>query len=199
MRGLLLATRNQGKIRELKALLQSLEAEILTPADLDLGLEVEEAGKTFAENAGRKAKAFAEVSNLITLADDSGLEVDALGGAPGIFSARYSPKPGATDKDRREYLIDQLQDIPKPWLARFHCTVAISTPGDDIHFAEGSCHGEIIAEERGEAGFGYDPIFLVRDLGKTMAELNLVEKNQISHRSLAIKAILPVLLTYLQS
>jgi XTP/dITP diphosphohydrolase len=197
MREVLLATGNQGKIREIKDLLQSVQAEILTPVDLGLQLQVDEVGKSFVENAALKAKAFAEASNLLTLADDSGLEVKLLTGAPGIYSARYSPKRGANDKDRREYLIDQLQSYPKPWSARFHCTAAIATPEGEIHFAEGNCYGEIISEERGEAGFGYDPIFLVRDLSRTMAELSLVEKNQISHRSQAIKAILPTLLTYL--
>jgi len=197
MRKLLLATGNQGKIKEMKALLQSVEAEILTPGDLDLVLQVEETGKTYIENAARKAKAFATAANMLTLADDSGLEVGALGGAPGIYSARYSPKSGATDKDRRDYLLQQLQRFPRPWSAKFHCTVTLASPGAEIHFAEGNCAGEIIAEERGEAGFGYDPIFLVSELGRTMAELSLVEKNQISHRSRAIKAMLPILLTYL--
>jgi len=197
MRKLLLATGNQGKIKEMKDLLQSIEAEILTPTDLDLVLQVEEVGKSYPENAARKAKAFAAGSKLLTLSDDSGLEVEALGGAPGIYSARYSPKSGATDKDRREYLINQLQGLSKPWLARFHCTVALASPAGEIHFAEGNCAGEIIAEERGEAGFGYDPIFLVSELGRTMAELSMAEKNQISHRSRAIKAMLPTLLTYL--
>jgi len=197
MRKLLLATGNQGKIKEMKALLQSVEAEILTPGDLDLVLQVEETGKTYIENAARKAKAFATAANMLTLADDSGLEVGALGGAPGIYSARYSPKSGATDKDRRDYLLQQLQRFPRPWSAKFHCTVTLASPGAEIHFAEGNCAGEIIAKERGEAGFGYDPIFLVSELGRTMAELSLVEKNQISHRSRAIKAMLPILLTYL--
>lgn len=197
MRKLLLATGNQGKIKEMKALLQSVEAEILTPGDLDLVLQVEEVGKTYSENAARKAKAFATAVNMLTLADDSGLEVDVLRGAPGIYSARYSPKTGATDKDRRDYLLQQLQGFPKPWSARFQCTVALTSPSGEFHFAEGYCAGEIIAEERGEAGFGYDPVFLVSELGRTMAELTLGEKNQISHRSRAVKALLPILLTYL--
>lgn len=197
MRKLLLATGNQGKIKEMKALLQGVEAEILTPGDLDLVLQVEEAGKTYPENAARKAKAFAAAANMLTLADDSGLEVEALGGAPGIYSARYSPKSGATDKDHRDYLLQQLQRFPRPWAARFHCTVALASPGGEIHFTEGNCVGEIIAEERGEAGFGYDPVFLVSELGRTMAELSMVEKNKISHRSRAIKAMLPILLTHL--
>lgn len=197
MQKLLLATNNPGKIEELRDLLDDVDLEILTPEDLNLELEVEESGKTYHENAARKASAFAASSGLLSLADDSGLEVNALGGAPGIYSARYSPKPGADDKDRRDYLLQQLQGSSKPWVARFHCTAALASPGGEMHFSEGNCAGEIISVERGEAGFGYDPIFLVTELGRTMAELNMADKNQISHRARAIKAILPDLLTYL--
>lgn len=197
MTKLLLATRNKGKLREMVDLLHTVKLEIITPADLELELDVEESGKTYAENAARKAFAYSQFSNYLALADDSGLEVEALGGAPGIYSARYSPKPGATDKDRRDYLLAQLQEISKPWSARFHCTVALAAPEGEIHYAEGFCEGEIISEERGEAGFGYDPVFLVSEVGKTMAELSMAEKNQISHRSRAVKAVLPNLLTYL--
>jgi XTP/dITP diphosphohydrolase len=185
MQNLLLATRNHGKIEELKGLLRIFEMELITPGDLGL------------ENATRKAAAFAASSGLMALADDSGLEVKALGGAPGIYSARYSPKPGADDKDRRDYLLSQLDGSSKPWLARFHCTVALALPDGEIHFSEGNCAGEIIPVERGDAGFGYDPIFLVSGLDKTMAELSMADKNQISHRAQAIKAMLPTLLAYL--
>ena len=197
MTKLLLATRNKGKIREMVDLLHTVKAEIITPRDLEIELDVEESGKTYAENAARKALAYASLSNYLALGDDSGLEVEALGGAPGIYSARYSPKPGATDKDRRDYLLAQLQEVSKPWSARFHCTVALAAPEGEIHYAEGFCEGEIISEERGEAGFGYDPIFLVSELGKTMAELSMAEKNKISHRSRAVKAMLPNLHIYL--
>jgi XTP/dITP diphosphohydrolase len=197
MQKLLLATRNQGKIKELKDLLHHVDAEMLTPDDLSLELEVEESGVTYRENAGRKALAYAASSGLLSLADDSGLEVTALGGAPGIYSARYSPKPGANDKDRRDYLHLKLQDASKPWIARFHCTVALASPNGEVHYSEGSCEGEIVPDERGDSGFGYDPIFLVAELGKTMAELNMVEKNRISHRANAIKAMLPTLIAYL--
>jgi XTP/dITP diphosphohydrolase len=128
---------------------------------------------------------------LPTLADDSGLEVDLLGGQPGLHSARYSPIKNANDADRRKLLLEKLAGKPKPWGAHFKCTVAFINPIGEIFTATGQCNGEIIAEERGQNGFGYDPLFLFPQLGKTMAELDLQEKNMISHRALAIKAILP--------
>jgi XTP/dITP diphosphohydrolase len=197
MTKLLLATENSGKIREIKNLLQGVNADLVIPGDLGLDLHVEESGQTYAENASRKALVYASASGLLTLADDSGLEVDALNGVPGLFSARYSPKTGAMDKDRRDYLLKQLQGFSRPWPARFHCTVAIAAPEGVIHIADGVCPGEIIPEERGESGFGYDPIFLVKNMERTMAELSLAEKNHISHRGRAIKATLPILLSYL--
>jgi XTP/dITP diphosphohydrolase len=197
MTKLLLATENPGKIREIKSLLQRVNVDLVIPGDLGLDLHVEESGQTYAENASRKALVYASASGLLTLADDSGLEVDALNGVPGLFSARYSPKTGATDKDRRDYLLKQLQGFSRPWPARFHCTVAIAAPEGVIHIADGVCPGEIIPEERGESGFGYDPIFLVKNMERTMAELSLAEKNHISHRGRAIKATLPILLSYL--
>ena len=197
MTKLLLATRNEGKIKELQELLQGLDAEILIPGQLGLNLEIAETGETYLENAAKKAVVYAAESKLLSLADDSGLEVNALGGAPGIYSARYSPKAGADDKDRRDYLIKQLQGQPKPWTAKFHCTVVLATTEGETHFAVGECHGEILPVERGAGGFGYDPIFMVSNLGKTMAELNMVEKNQVSHRSRAIKAIWPILAAHL--
>lgn len=198
MTKLLLATHNRGKIRELQDILSGVGVELVTPQTLGIDLEVEENGSTFLENAAKKAIAYAKDSNLLTIADDSGLEVNALNGAPGIYSARYSPKPQANDKDRRDYLIEQLQGHEEPWVANFHCTVVLATPAGEIQFADGICKGEIISTERGEGGFGYDPIFLVAGLGKTMAELSLAEKNQISHRSRAVKSLLPVLLTYVK-
>lgn len=197
MQKLLLATLNEGKIIELRALLESIEAELLTPQDIRLEMQVEETGETYAENASAKAKAFARESGLLSLADDSGLEVDALAGAPGIYSARYAPQPGATDADRRAYLLGQLEPLPKPWLARFSCTAALASPDGGLHFTNGYCEGMIIPQERGEQGFGYDPIFLIPDMGRTMAELDMAEKNQISHRALAIKNMVPLLLSYL--
>ena len=134
---------------------------------------------------------------MLTLSDDSGLEVEDLGGAPGIFSARYAPQLGATDSDRRVYLLHQLSPYPRPWAARFHCTVALASPDGAVHFSEGVCQGEIIPQERGMNGFGYDPIFLIPELGRTMAELNMEEKNRLSHRAQAVLAIQPLLLSLL--
>ena len=193
MNKLLIATNNQGKVLELQELLKGSGIEFVTPAQIDLQLEVEEDGSNYQENAGKKAIAFAQASGLISLADDSGLEVDALGGAPGLYSARYSPKPGANDKDRRDFLLENLKNKPRPWKAHFHATIAVAKPNGEIEFAEGNCYGEISPEERGTGGFGYDPIFFMTDLGKTMAELEMEEKNRLSHRALAVLAAMPIL------
>lgn len=190
---LLLATGNPGKLREFRALLVDLESQLLAPGDLDLHLGVEEKGDTYAENAAHKARTYAHHTGLVSLADDSGLEVAALDGAPGLFSARFAPQPGATDADRRAILLQQLQPHPRPWNARFRCTVALATPERVVNLTEGTCPGEIIPEERGQGGFGYDPIFLISELGKTMAELSMAEKNQISHRARAVRAAIPLL------
>ncbi|HVN55855.1 MAG TPA: RdgB/HAM1 family non-canonical purine NTP pyrophosphatase [Anaerolineaceae bacterium] len=190
---LLLASENRGKWIEIQALLKDLPIELKTPADLGMSLKVVEDGATYVENAAIKARAFSEASGLVCLADDSGLEVDALDGKPGLFSARFAAREGATDADRRRYLLERLQGRPRPWTAHFHCTVAISTPDGDLRFSEGNCPGEIIPEERGTGGFGYDPIFLIPELGKTMAELPMEEKNRRSHRALAVIAARPVL------
>ena len=185
---LLIATNNKGKIKELQDLLKDTGVELVTPAQIDLDLDIAEDGQTYAENATKKAVAFAEASGLISLADDSGLEVDALGGAPGLYSARYGSTDGRklSDAERRTFLIKNLQDKPRPWTARFHATIAIAFPGAETHLAEGFCEGEIIPEERGTGGFGYDPIFLLSELGKTMAELSMDEKNRLSHRARAV-------------
>jgi XTP/dITP diphosphohydrolase len=186
MNKLLIATNNKGKVKELQDLLKDKGIELITPSQIHLELEVPEDGNTYAENATKKAIAFAKASGLVSLADDSGLEVDALDGAPGLYSARYSPKIGATDADRRAYLLQNLQDKPRPWMARFHATIAITLPGEETYLTEGFCEGEIISEERGTGGFGYDPVFLLADLGKTMAELSIDEKNRLSHRARAV-------------
>ena len=185
---LLIATENKGKLRELQELLSDLPGiELVLPSQQGISLKVEETGSTYAENATLKAKAYCEASGMITLADDSGLEVYALEGAPGIYSARYSSKPGATDSDRRAFLLENLRDKPRPWLAHFHAAIAVAAPESGIRIAEGDCPGEIIPEERGSNGFGYDPIFLLRERGLTMAELGQDEKNRLSHRARAVK------------
>jgi XTP/dITP diphosphohydrolase len=198
MAALLIASTNIGKLREIESILattvlKDCSLELLLPAQIGIQLDVEEDGATYAENAAKKALAYTQASQVITLADDSGLEVDALDGQPGLYSARYAPWQGATDADRRRYLLHNLQGKPRPWVAHFHCTVAIAMPGGEIFYAEGDCPGEIIAEERGSNGFGYDPIFLIPEQGQTMAELPMEEKNQISHRARAVRAAAPVI------
>ncbi len=193
MNKLLIATNNNGKVIELQDLLKNTGIRLLTPADINLSLEVDEDGSTYAENSSKKALAFAQTSGLISLADDSGLEVDALDGAPGLHSARYSSQPAAKDADRRALLLQNLKDKPRPWKAHFHATLAIAKPTGEVVLAEGNCFGEIIPAERGSGGFGYDPIFFIPELNKTMAELDMLEKNHVSHRALAVMKAMPVL------
>ena len=192
---LLIATNNNGKIKELHELLDELDIELVRPSQIQLDLDVLEDGHTYAENATKKAIAFAQASGLISLADDSGLEVEALDGAPGLYSARYGSLNGEklSDKDRRDYLVKNLQGKPHPWTARFRATIAVAIPNGEIHLTEGVCEGEIISEERGTGGFGYDPIFLLKGLGKTMAELSMEEKNRLSHRARAVMKAKPIL------
>lgn len=198
MTTLLIASGNAGKLREFEAILAHVSMEdvpihLVLPKSLGIDLDVVEDGSNYAENAAKKALAYARASGLIALADDSGLEVDALGGQPGLYSARYAPWPGATDADRRQYLLQNLRACPHPWAAHFHCTVAIATPRGDLYFAEGDCLGEIIPEERGANGFGYDPVFYLAEYQKTMAELPEDEKNRLSHRARAVFAAAPTL------
>jgi XTP/dITP diphosphohydrolase len=198
MLNLLLASQNSGKIREMQAILQGLPIQIISPAELGIQIYVEENGKSYAENAALKAKAYAKASGLTTLADDSGLEVDALNGAPGLFSARYAPDPNADDGDRRVYLLKNLAVHPRPWTARFFATISIAQPNGEMHYTEGTCEGEIIPEERGDGGFGYDPIFYIPDKDCTMGELDEDEKNRISHRARALEKAKDFLLTLIE-
>jgi XTP/dITP diphosphohydrolase len=193
MRSLLLATNNKGKVAEIKALLGGVGLTLLTPAELGLAIEVPEDGQTYAENASKKAAAFAQAGGMIALGDDSGLEVDGLDGQPGLHSHRFCPLPNATDADRRKYLLKKLQDKPRPWTARFHATVAVALPSGEVRLATGQCKGEIILEERGTNGFGYDPIFFIPELGRTMAELEMEQKNRLSHRAHAVQNAIPIL------
>lgn len=193
MRSILIATNNAGKAEEIKALLAGLGLALFTLADLGMVLEVAEDGQTYAENAAKKAAAFAQTSGMIALGDDSGLEVDALGGEPGLHSHRFCPIPNANDADRRKYLLERLCDKPRPWTAHFRATVAIALPSGEVQLATGQCDGEIIPDESGTNGFGYDPIFFIPDLGHTMAELEMNEKNRLSHRARAIQNAIPIL------
>ncbi len=193
---LLIATNNTSKIKELHGLLDDIGIQLVTPSQINLDLDVIEDGLTYAENATKKAIAFAQASGLISLADDSGLEVDALNGAPGLYSARYGSTNGEklSDAGRRTFLIKNLRDKPRPWTARFHATIAIAIPNGETHLSEGWCEGELIPEERGSGGFGYDPIFFLPELGKTTAELSMGEKNRLSHRARAVMKAKPILI-----
>jgi len=191
---LLVATNNPGKVREFEELFVGLPVQIVFPAQVGLTLEVDESGRTFEENARIKALAYAQASGLLTLADDSGLEVDALGGAPGVRSARYAG-PAANDTDRYRKLLAALADVPPGQRsARFRCVVALAQPDGTVHTAEGICEGEIGFAPRGKHGFGYDPVFIVQGHGgQTMAELPPDVKNRISHRARAWAAARPIL------
>jgi XTP/dITP diphosphohydrolase len=188
---ILIATNNPGKQAEMLALLKGEGFLLLLPQDLSLSVKVAETGTTYAQNARLKAAAFCRASGLPALADDTGLEVDALDGAPGLFSARFSPKPGAADADRRALLVSKLSHFPRPWSARFISTMALALPDGSMYTSKGVCLGEIIPRERGSGGFGYDQVFLCEDTGRTMAELGIRKKNRISHRAKAARAILP--------
>jgi len=190
---LLVATRNPGKLRELHQLLSGLPIRALSLADAGITADVAETGRTFEENAVLKAHSYAALSGLTTLADDSGLEVDALGGAPGVQSARWAG-PHASDADRIRLLLERLRGVPPEQRgAQFHCTVAIATPSGAVYTTEGIIRGQIIDQPRGSHGFGYDPVFFIPERGRTMAELEPEEKNRISHRARALQAARPIL------
>ncbi|HUS84475.1 MAG TPA: RdgB/HAM1 family non-canonical purine NTP pyrophosphatase [Anaerolineales bacterium] len=196
MKKLLLASRNMGKCREMRVLLQPLGVEIIDVFELGNDVYVDEIGKTYAENASLKAGVFAEHFQIWAIGDDTGLEVDALDGAPGLHSARLAG-PGGSDGDRRKTLLSLLGAHSRPWTARFRCVVALAGPEGGIDLAEGACEGEIIPDERGDGGFGYDPIFLIKGFGRTMAEISPEEKNRVSHRARAVQALFPTLISRL--
>ncbi|MHB8069460.1 MAG: XTP/dITP diphosphatase [Desulfobaccales bacterium] len=197
---LVMATRNAGKVRELRVLLQGLGIELLSLADFPDLPEVPEEGATFAANAATKAQEVARLTHLPALADDSGLEVEALGGRPGVFSARYAqdrtqPKvPGDADNWRK--LLEEMAG--KPWeerQARFVCAIALALLDGRVFTARGECSGYIALEPRGEHGFGYDPVFWVPEYGRTMAELGPEVKNRLSHRARALAALRQILIS----
>ena len=181
---LLVATHNLGKIREYKALLADLPLAVTWLDAEGITQDVEETGATFAENAILKARAYGEMTGLWTWADDSGLEVDALGGAPGVYSARFAGL-NATDQDRYLRLLSELRAYPPPWTARFRCVVAIATPAGALHLADGALEGMISEQPAGQHGFGYDPVFFLPEHGVTLAECPPEIKNTISHRAIA--------------
>ncbi len=194
MSTLLIATNNRGKLAEFKLIFAGLPCSIVSPADIGLNLEVIENGATFEENAALKSVAFAEASGLPTLADDSGLEVEELGGEPGVLSARYAGE-NTTDRERVDFLLAKMRTIPEgKRQARFRSVIAITTPRDlHTEFCSGECHGIITFEPKGENGFGYDPVFFLPQMGKTMAEIPKEIKNSISHRGTAARNAIPLL------
>jgi XTP/dITP diphosphohydrolase len=187
---IVVATRNRGKLREIVPLLAELGLELHTIDELAPGAELREDGLTFEENALAKARQAARATGLPAIADDSGLEVDALGGAPGVHSARYAGS-GASDAENNAKLRAALAALPgAPSTGRFRCVAAFVDPARGLEIVrDGSCAGEILGEPRGAGGFGYDPLFLVPALGRTMAELSLEEKNRLSHRAAAFHAL----------
>ncbi len=185
---IVIATRNKGKLREFRSILADAYDEILSLEDFDDIPDIEETGLSFRENAFIKAKTTSDFLRLDAIGDDSGLVVDALGGAPGIYSARYAGE-GASDNDNNEKLLYELKE-KKNRNARFVCCIALVLVNGTQEFFEGECSGQIIQEKRGQSGFGYDPVFYVSQYGKTMAELGPDIKNRISHRAIASEKLL---------
>lgn len=185
MERLLIATHNRGKLREYQEIFNDLGLELLTLDDVGITHDVKETGATFEENARLKAVTYAQQSGLLTLADDSGLEVDALNGEPGVYSKRYAGE-GRSDAERNAYLLKKLRAVPPAKrMARFRCVIVLMNAQGVEWVTDGTCEGEIAFESRGTNGFGYDPIFIVGDTGKHLAEFSSEEKNKISHRGRA--------------
>ena len=184
------ATRNRGKLREIVPLLAGLKLELCTIDELAPDAELREDGVTFVENALAKARQAARATGLPAIADDSGLEVDALDGAPGVYSARYAG-PGADDDSNNAKLLQALEAVPPARrTGRFHCVAVFVDPARGLEIVrQGACEGVVLEAQRGEDGFGYDPLFFVSTVGRTMAELPLEEKNRLSHRAAAFRAL----------
>jgi XTP/dITP diphosphohydrolase len=194
---LVIATRNPGKVREFRQLLDGLPFRVMSLDDLGIEIEVEETGTTFAENAQLKAEQYHAASGELTLADDSGIEVDALDGRPGVHSARYV-RPDQTDEEGRDRMLEELIDVPG-WKrqARYRAVIAIvgRATGGEVHLFEGACEGAIAHGPIGDGGFGYDPIFWLVGERRTMAELSATEKDAISHRGIATREAVSYLKT----
>lgn len=185
MPDLLLASQNPGKLNEMRLLVEGLPFRVLGPRDLELHEAPDETGETFLENATIKALAYARLSGLLTVADDSGLSVDALGGAPGLYSSRFGGE-GASDLDRNRLLLEKLRDVPRERRgARFTSAVAVAREGEVLFQAQESVEGTIAEEMRGENGFGYDPLFFYPPYGRTFGEVTRPEKDLVSHRGKA--------------
>ncbi len=189
MKKIVLATRNKGKIREMQALLKDFGIEVISAFDLPDVPEVAEDGETFFENSMKKAREIALATGITALADDSGLIVDALDGAPGVHSARYAGEDADDNMNNMKLLADMEGVAPENRTARFKCVMVLYDPSGAWISAEGTCEGVIALEPSGSGGFGYDPVFFVPELGRSMAELTPEEKNSISHRGKALKAL----------
>lgn len=186
---IVLATQNRGKVSELQTLLRDMGVEVISMDEAEAVAEIIEDGSTFKENAMKKALVVSRATGLVAIADDSGLEVDALEGRPGVFSARYSGE-GATDEENYLKLLDEIQNVPDDKrTARFKCVMVTCRPDGECISSQGSCEGHIIREPRGTQGFGYDPVFVPEGDNRTMAELTKKEKNRISHRGRALKIL----------
>lgn len=192
-REIVLATRNPGKLSEMQALLAPLGLKILSLEDFPQAPDVLEDGATFFENAAKKAKTIAQTTGRPAIADDSGLVVKALGGRPGVFTSRFSGEK-TPDRDKCQKLLEEMEGIPEEQReASFISAIAVALPQGEVKIVEGECQGRITYSPRGENGFGFDPIFFVPKLGKTMAELEPEVKNQISHRGRALKKLIRLL------
>jgi XTP/dITP diphosphohydrolase len=186
---LLVATHNRGKLREFEQIFEGMGLELLSLDDVGISWDVDETGETFEANARLKAEMYGAATGLPTLADDSGLEVDALGGAPGVFSARYGD-PDLTSEQRYELVLEKLSSVPpERRTARFYCVIALAVPGKPIVTVDGEVTGVIASGPRGSGGFGYDPVFYLPEYALTMAELPADTKNRISHRANAAEKL----------
>lgn len=186
IRRLILASNNAKKLKELRAILADTGVEVIPQREAGCDFEVEETGETFEENAYLKASAVTKATGEAAIADDSGLCVDALDGAPGVYSARFTGNHADSDEVRNRFLLEKLKDAEQR-SARFVSCICCTLPNGDILRSRGECEGEILRAPRGENGFGYDPVFLVKSAGRSMAELSAEEKNRISHRAVALR------------
>ncbi len=187
------ATKNKGKIKEISKILSSLGIDVVSLEDMGIDVEIEETGETFVENARIKAEGISLLTNEVVLADDSGLSVDYLGGAPGVYSARYAGE-GASDKDRIDKLLIELKDVSQRD-AHFECAIVLKFPSGEEIVSVGKAYGRILLEAVGNGGFGYDPVFFSKELGKTFGEATEDEKNKVSHRAKALLELYEVLKT----
>jgi XTP/dITP diphosphohydrolase len=191
------ATRNDGKVREIRELLKGIGVRVQSLRDISSSIQVKEDGLSFAENALKKARAYAQAHQMLTIADDSGLEVDALGGRPGVYSARYAAEH-ASDQENNRKLLEEIAGIPASRRGcRFRCCIAIVSPEGRKAIVEGACRGRIGWKEVGKRGFGYDPLFVLPSTGKTMAQLTVAEKNRVSHRGKALRKLKRIIKDFL--